>query len=131
MARKLSAVVAAVWSALEILRRHLSAWFGIDPAPRFEDSFNLQPLVEGAAAVSGRERVFSGAAGLGWSVRTPEFRYVMDAAPDKGGDGWLFIKPDDMNDILNVANQYPDVASRLQSEVAGHFGLERGAIPAE
>lgn len=102
----------------------LADWFKIDMQPPTEDSISLLPAVAGSHHAPRRECVFSGGADVGWSVRTPEFRCVIGEARH-GGDPpeetWLFLKPDDVADMLNVADQYPDVTSSLRDRIEEQF----------
>ena len=106
----------------------LGDWFGIDDSRWIEDSYSWRPQIHGDSEGPERKRVFSCGAGSGWSVRTPEFRCVVDTVPEESDDqegNWLFLKPDDMNDILSVVSQYPDEATRLREEIEGHYLRDR------
>lgn len=88
----------------------LAEWFGCGEPPG-GDVGSLLPVVRGEAS-SAREEVFFEAAPIGWGVRTGEFSCLWgamdgDGGPPSPGRAWLFRKPDDAADMLDVADQYP------------------------
>jgi hypothetical protein len=87
----------------------LIEWFQCADVPERRGG-SLLPVVRGERTGTGEEVLF-GAARIGWGVRTAEFSCLCGEEPGPGappspGRAWLFRKPDDMADVLDVAEQY-------------------------
>jgi arylsulfatase A-like enzyme len=99
----------------------LMAWFGIDGAQ--EESRSLLPVLDGDVEQV-RDAVQFSCEEVGRGVRTERFACLFPAGLDlaatpAGWDvagsnrPWLFSKPEDVWDMLDVAAQYPDEVDRL------------------
>lgn len=88
----------------------LAAWFDIDHAG---GGHSLWPLLRDQSHVI-RDELLIGSEAIGWSLRTREFACLAradelrDEFPD---DVWLFVKPDDAWETLNVARQLPEITA--------------------
>jgi hypothetical protein len=52
------------------------------------------------------------------AIRTVDFQLNQEISDDSDEAAWLFVKPDDRWDVLDVADQYPDVVARLSKMLA-------------
>jgi hypothetical protein len=110
----------------------LAAWFQLPASAARGESRDLLPMMRCEADVQ-RQEVTFGADGIGWGVRTPDFSCLCALEHDPGcaaprlGRPWLFSKPDDAADYLDVADQNPAVAESL----AAHIAAETGILPAQ
>lgn len=107
-------------------------WFGLD-GPSARGGASLLPLMRYERETV-REEIMFGAEQVGWGVRTPEFCCLCtddtDApgAPPSLGRPWLFRKPDDVADIVDVADQYPAESDSLFERLKGHIKLNTRAF---
>lgn len=112
----------------------LAEWFGVPEAAKSMDGRSLLPLVRGTAEVE-RDAVFLGAEGVGWGVRTTGFSCLFPAAREavealNGDDARgtaefvgrprLFLKPDDVWDMHDIADQYPSDVDALAKRLDEH-----------
>lgn len=116
----------------------LAEAFQLDLQARLPEGVSLGPLVRDEAE-SVRDAVFCGSGSIGWTLRTPEFACVcgpealrqVAVEPDStAARTWLFVKPYDICDVLDVAPQHPDATDRMlrriRETVARQTGADRG-----
>ncbi len=112
----------------------LAAWFQRPAHAMFGDSRDVLPMIRGEAAPV-RDSVVVGAEGIGWGLRTGEFSCLCavehgpGGAPPRLGRPWLFSKPDDAGDFLDVADQNPAVAASLAARISAVTGIAVGQEP--
>jgi arylsulfatase A-like enzyme len=112
----------------------LAAWFQLPEHTRPGDSLDLLPMIR-CEADSVRESVLFGAEGTGWGLRTGEFSCLCAmeqgpaGVPPRLGRPWLFSKPDDAGDFLDVADQNPAVAESLAARISAVTGIAVGQAP--
>ncbi len=97
----------------------LSDWFGSSSTVLAErDERSLLPLLQNTGCVPRSELYLRDHAG-GAAVRTGEFFFIQpeSAAQSDEGDssGWLFLKPEDAWELNDVAAQYPEQVTTLQT----------------
>lgn len=88
----------------------LAEWFHIEHAG---SGHSLWPLLDGDAHTV-RDELLIGSDDAGWSLRTPEFACLArtdDMAHEFPEHAWLFAKPDDAWETLNVARQSPEITA--------------------
>lgn len=105
------------------LRATLSDWFEVPSSAALARSHSLLPAIRGGDKV-GREAALFRSEGIGAGVRTEQFSCLVPAglidshlasAWDFKASlrPWLFAKPEDVWDVLDVADQYPDELEQL------------------
>jgi arylsulfatase A-like enzyme len=95
----------------------LAAWFGVElPSPS-----GMAPLTDDRTVIDGRHEALRVAAPAGTSLRTAELHAVYQppaGSPEpREARTWLFLKPDDLWDLQDLAAQMPEVAERIQHEI--------------
>jgi arylsulfatase A-like enzyme len=112
----------------------LAAWLEPPEYTPPGDSRSLLPMIR-CEADPVRDSVLFGAEGIGWGLRTPEFsclcavEHRAGGTPPRLGRPWLFSKPDDAGDFLDVADQNPAVAESLAARISAVTGIEVGQAP--
>lgn len=104
----------------------LAEWFGLPPRPDERAARSLWPLLR-EESDSVRDELLIGSEAIGWCLRTPDFACICgpeslrtvrgDRSEPAGDRAWLFVKPDDAWDTLNVAPQHPDVTAVLLQRI--------------
>lgn len=89
-------------------------WFGI-PNHEFEGQ-SLLPVVRGETEAVRDHLLIAGDEAT--AIRTVDFQLNQEISDDSDAAAWLFVKPDDRWDVLDVADQYPDVVARLSKMLA-------------
>jgi arylsulfatase A-like enzyme len=90
-------------------------WLAVESAETSLRGLSLIPLLRGQTTRTREVAYLSGTNGE-QAVRTNDF-YLIEAATDHRGSAtrWLFKKPEDRWDILDVADQFPEVADSMQA----------------
>jgi arylsulfatase A-like enzyme len=107
-------------------------WFHIDDPSPFGGA-SLLPITR-CERETIREEIVFGAEQVGWGVRTPEFcclcadESVAPGAFPTLGRPWLFQKPDDVADVVDVADQYPAESDSLFARLRGHVDMSTRAF---
>ncbi len=99
----------------------LAEWFRLDSSSRSFDGKSLLPLVRNESD-SSRDAVFLGNNGRVRAIRTREAYLVVPqngSAFEGGGDihAGLFLKPEDIWEINDVAKQSPDLVESLMAQL--------------
>jgi arylsulfatase A-like enzyme len=106
----------------------LAAWLQLPEHTPPGDSRSLLPMIR-CEADPVRDSVLFGAEGIGRGLRTGEYsclcavEHGAGGAPPRLGRPWLFSKPDDAGDFLDVADQNPAVAESLAERISAVTGI--------
>jgi arylsulfatase A-like enzyme len=113
-------------------------WFGVAPDTMPREGESLLPVIRGEQRYSEqREFLCLGADGPVWGIRTEDF-YLVQQADDpanKTADGSdpparsLFVKPDDVWEIHNVADQFIAEADGLAADLDRFVERAQSSIP--
>lgn len=115
----------------------LMEWFGVSHCGLPLEGRSVLPVIRGE---TGRHRDYLclGDGEKAEAIRTPGYYLVRPAesraalAPsDEAEPPLLFIKPDDVWDVNDVASQSPDVAAALSATLDGFLKAARKSLPAE
>jgi len=103
------------------IRPTLSEWFGISATTMSaRDERSLLPLLQNTECVPRSVLHLKDDDG-GTAVRTGDFYFiqpkVLEQADESDLSGWLFLKPEDVWELNDVASQYPDQVAQLRASL--------------
>lgn len=103
------------------IRPTLSEWFGISPeVSAVREERSLLPLLQNTECVPRSELQLQDDDG-GAAVRTRDFYFIQSKAVEQADEGelsgWLFLKPEDVWELNDVASQYPEQVTKLRASL--------------